>query len=67
MLLHAIEEVVHVSFVRQAEAPALALQVLLVGLAAQHHHVSLPHHGIIYSLLVQPLVQSGCIVSISGF
>ena len=26
VLLHAIEEVVHVSFVRQAEAPALALQ-----------------------------------------
>ena len=65
VLLHAIEEVVHVSFVRQAEAPALALQVPLVGLAAQHHHVSRPH-GIIYSLLDQPLVQSGCIVSIFG-
>ena len=36
VLLHAIEEVVHVSFVRQAEAPALALQVPLVGLGAQH-------------------------------
>ena len=65
VLLHAIEEVVHVSFVRQAEAPALALQVPLVGLGAQHHHVSRPH-GIIYSLLDQPLVQSSCIVSIFG-
>ena len=36
VLLHAIEEVVHVSFVRQAEAPALALQMPLVGLGAQH-------------------------------
>ena len=36
VLLHAIEEVVHVSFVRQAEAPALALQEPLVGFGAQH-------------------------------
>ena len=36
VLLHAIEEVVHVSFVRQAEAPALALQVPQIGLSAQH-------------------------------
>ena len=30
MLLHAIEEVVHVSFVRQTEAPALAPHVLQI-------------------------------------
>ena len=65
VLLHAIEEVVHVSFVRQAEAPALALQVPLVGLRAQHHHVRRPHVNF-QPLLVQPLVQSGCIVSIFG-
>ena len=65
VLLHAIEEVVHVSFVRQAEAPALALQVPLVGLGAQHHHVSRPHVNF-QPLLVQPLVESGCIVSIFG-
>ena len=65
VLLHAIEEVVHVSFVRQAEAPALALQVPMVGLAAQHHHVSRPHVNF-QPLLVQLLVQSGCIVSIFG-
>ena len=33
VLLHAIEEVVHVSFVRQTEAPALALQVPQIGLS----------------------------------
>ena len=36
VLLHAIEEVVHVSFPRQTEAPALVLQVPLVDLTVTY-------------------------------
>ena len=36
VLLHALEEIVHVSFIRQAEAPALAPHVPQIGLCARH-------------------------------